>query len=122
MVKDGKVSPNTRPSKRRRITPAEVAYVQAHPLDTAESLGAWLGRSASSVAHIRERFGRAAERRGVCWRCDARPVWEESREAARMGLCKGCYLDEMARREDEEQASNALRQKRFRNRQRGDVR
>ena len=117
---DGKDSPNTKPPKRRRVTPAEVAYVQAHPLDTAESLGAWLGRSASSVAHIRERYGRAAERRGVCWCCDARPVWEESRDAARMGLCKGCYLDEMARREDEERESNALRQKRFRNRQRGE--
>ncbi len=121
MGNDGEKSPNTKtPRGRRRITPAEVAYVQAHPLDTAASLGAWLGRSASSVAHIRERFGRADERRGVCWRCDARPVWEESRDAARMGLCKGCYLDEMARREDEERESNTLRQKRFRNRRRGE--
>ena len=118
-VKDGKISPCTKGTqKRRRVTEAEVAYIQAHPLDTAQSLGDWLGRSASSVAHIRERYGRAAERRGVCWRCDDRPVWEESREAARMGLCKGCYLKEQAMRDDEERLSNAVRQKRFRERQR----
>ena len=121
MVKHGESSPNMKTTRnRRRVTDAEVAYIQAHPLDTAESLGAWLGRTASSLAHIRERFGRAAERRGVCWRCDGRPVWEESREALRMGLCKGCYLEEQAMRAEEDALSNAVRQKRFRERQRGD--
>lgn len=115
--KGGKHSPHTKRTQRR-VTEAEVAYIQAHPLDTAQSLGDWLGRSASSVAHIRERYGRSAPRRGVCWSCDSRPVWEESPEALRMGLCKGCYLDEMEAREREAVRDNAYRQRKFKRRRR----
>lgn len=110
MGKNGKDSPNTKRT-RRRLTEFEVGYVLDHPFDTAESIAAWLGRSASSVAHIRERYGRSRARRGICWKCDARPVWESSPEALKMGLCKGCYLDEMERREQEDVRDNAYRQR-----------
>ena len=37
-------------------------------------------------------------------------MWEESWRARRMGLCKGCYLDEMEHRDRESRRANALRQ------------
>ena len=106
-------NPPTTKRTQKRVTEAEVRYVQSHPEMTAAEIGDWLGRTARSVEHIRERFGRAAPRRGICWACDARPVWEDSPEALKMGLCKGCYLDEMERREKEDVRDNAYRQRKF---------
>ena len=111
----GRTGGNPPPTKRtqKRVTEHDVLYVQSHPEMTAEEIGAWLGRTARSVEHIRSRFGRHTPRRGICWACDSRPVWEDSPDALKMGLCKGCYLDEMERREAEEPRDNAFRQRKF---------
>lgn len=85
----------------------------AHPEMTAAELSAMLpGRTAKAVRRIRERHGR--RRAGTappCQACDSRPVWEESPRARRMGLCKGCYLDEMERRSAEDARAGALRKR-----------
>lgn len=85
----------------------------AHPEMTAAELASILPwRTAKAVRRIRERHGR--RRAGTappCRACDSRPVWEESPRARRMGLCKGCYLDEMERRAAEDARANALRKR-----------
>ena len=85
----------------------------AHPEMTAAELAAMLpGRTAKAVRRIRERHGRRAAGSTPAGRCcDARPVWEESPRARRMGLCKGCYLDEMERRSAEDARAGALRKR-----------
>lgn len=95
----------------------------AHPEMTAAELSAMLpGRTAKAVRRIRERHGRrVAGATPTCRACDARPVWEESPRARRMGLCKGCYLDEMERRSAEDARANALR-KRFHDARRREAR
>lgn len=90
--------------------PGELDEVLAHPEMTAAELASRLpGRTAKAVRRIRERHGRGSGP-AVCRLCD-RPVWAESARARRMGLCKGCYLDEMERREAEERRAGALRKR-----------
>ncbi len=116
MARHGNTLPSTKGRQKRDYRPwtdYELKVVLDNPLETAESLGDRLGRTPAAVAHVRSRHGRMNVRRGICWCCDARPVWEESREALRMGLCKGCYFDELECREKEEQRDNAYRQRKF---------
>lgn len=91
-----------------------------HPEMTAAELSELLpGRTPKAVSRIRERYGRY-RRDGVvplCQKCGEHPVWSESADGRRWGLCKACTLDErdylarrggpMARRD------NAQRQARF---------
>lgn len=81
------------------------------------------GRSPKAVRSARMRFGRynrsLAALGALCVSCDERPVWEESPKARSMRLCKGCYLDEVERRDAEEPRANAARQRRFKRSRRG---
>lgn len=87
---------------------------------TAAELGELLGVSAWAVRHARARFGRYdSGADGLCRRCEDRPVWGESPRARKMGLCKGCYLEEMRKRLAEEREGAAVRQARKRSRERG---
>ena len=127
--RDGANAPSTESTQKssrplyRLWTPGELERVAAHPEMTAAELSAMLpGRTAKAVRRIRERHGRrVAGSTPTCRACDARPVWEESPRARRMGLCKGCYLDEMERRAAEDARANALR-KRFHDARRREAR
>ena len=84
----------------------------AHPEMTAAELSAMLpGRTAKAVRRIRERHGRHrdAPRAPLCAVCGARPVYVESRSAGRLGLCQGCYADEVRRRAEDRKRLNAAR-------------
>lgn len=75
------------------------------------------GRTPKSIRNRRSRIGRwSAAATPLCRRCDERPVWAESPRARKMGLCKGCYLDEMEHRSREDKRANALRQSLFKER------
>lgn len=92
--------------------PGELERVLAHPEMTAAELAAMLpGRTAKAVRRIRERHGRhrAAPRAPLCAVCGARPVYVESRSAGRLGLCQGCYADEVRRRAEDRKRLNAAR-------------
>ena len=70
-----------------------------------------LGRSRDAVRKRRQRLGRyttGAEK--ACSVCGERPVFAESAQARRWGLCKACYLRERQRRIDEERTSASVRQ------------
>lgn len=96
---------------RRPVTDEEVADVQSLPYATAPEISDATGIPVDRVRYIRKRFGRAWDgARLICCACDTRPVWEESPGARRMHLCKGCYLKEMRRRDEEERESAAVRQ------------
>ena len=113
MANGSDLLPSTK-SPKRRFSDEELAYIQAHPLDTAAEIAEALGRSKCSVDHARSRYGRADRARMVCWKCEERPVWRESRQASEAGMCKGCWLDEVERRLAEEPRANAVRQARHR--------
>lgn len=104
------------PGARRgyaRWTEDEDRLLLSHPQWTAAELSEAMGgrHSPRAVECHRSRVGRwSASVAPLCRRCDERPVWEASPRARRMGLCKGCYLDEMEHREREAARSNALRQ------------
>ena len=96
-----------------RWTEEEDRLLLSHPEWTAEEASEAMGgrHSARAVECRRSRVGRwSADVTPTCRRCDERPVWEESWRARRMGLCKGCYLDEMEHRDREARRANALRQ------------
>lgn len=121
---EGANAPYTKPTRlfpRARWTEDEDAILLGHPEMSATELSDSLlpGRSPKAIRRRRERIGRwGSETAPVCRKCDARPVWEESARARRMGLCKGCYLDEMEHREREDRRANALRQSLFKERKR----
>lgn len=116
---DGTPVPSTKrahgPSSRPRWSAQELQILRAHPDMTSGQLARLLpGRTPAAVRHMRMRAGRWGQPLGgLCICCDARPVWEESARAQAMRLCKGCYIEEMGRRLDEQPAANALRQKVF---------
>lgn len=79
---------------------------------TSAALAARMGTTAEAVRHARSRYGRYPV--GVCSACGERPVWKDSRRAARLGLCKGCFLKEEARRLEEDAEAARVRQSRRR--------
>lgn len=99
----------------RRVTPEEVAAVQALPDSTAAEVAEALGTGEDRVRYVRKRYGRRPVV-AMCERCHVRPVWAESARARAMGLCKGCFIEEERRRAEEERESAALRQYRKRTR------
>lgn len=112
--------PGVRKAPWEPWTDGERAVLRAHPEMSAVELHALLPRrSPKAIRRMREREGRwSAAAAPTCRLCDRRPVWEESPRARRMGLCKGCYLDEMEHRGREDARANALRQSLFKERRR----
>lgn len=104
---------NTR--KRHRWTDAEEAFVLAHPEMSSRALALALGRTYGATRNKRSQLGRFSGKE-LCCACHVRPVWEEGRRARRMRLCKGCFEEEMARRDAEEPAANRRRQREFKRR------
>lgn len=103
-------------------SPGDLATLWAHPDMGSAELAALMGRTAESVRCARKRHGRfshsgAGADAALCVVCDERVVWEESDQAAAMRLCKGCYLREMRQRKAEDRMSGALRQARYKYRQ-----
>lgn len=99
----------------------ELCVVWDHPDMTAADISADLlpHRSPGAVRRVRERWGRfRAGRVPTCSKCEERPVWVESPGARRLGLCKGCYLDEERMRMEDKRKADALRQRRLRERRR----
>lgn len=89
-----------------------VTEMHRHPEETAAQIAHRLGVTPSAVRHARQRYGRYPRR--VCSMCGERPVWDESRQAKRLSLCKGCFLAEAARREREDAEAARLRQRKSR--------
>lgn len=95
-------------------TKRELTIIAEHPEMTAKELHESLlpARSIKAIRRQRERQGRFS---GApvpwCRCCDERPVWVESKRARELGLCKGCYLDEMDRRDEEAPRANARRKR-----------
>lgn len=86
-----------------------------HPDMTAEELAGELGTTTRSVEYARRKYGRfytGSEK--LCVACDERPVYIESPQARRLGLCKGCWQEELRRRLDEEPEAVRLRQEKKR--------
>ena len=104
--------------KWTRWTEGEIAEVLAHPELTAAELAARLPKhTEKAVRRMRERLGRySGSNPPVCSICHERPVWAESANARRYGLCKGCYLDEERMRLEDSAKSAAVRKLRSRTR------
>ena len=114
-VLDGSIGNSTDTQKRHNWTQKDVATVQAHPDWTAAELAVLVGTTPRSIDYARYRFGRfPSNAAGLCAVCDQRPVYAESREAKRLGLCKGCWLKEQRRRLEEDAESTRLRQAKHR--------
>lgn len=96
----------------RPWTDGRVREMQRHPEMTSAALAELMGTTACAIRHARQRYGRYPK--GTCCVCGERPVWGESRRARRMGLCKGCFLMEEARRVREGAESDRVRQARHR--------
>lgn len=96
----------------RPWTDERVREMQRHPEMPSAALAARMGTTAAAIRHARHRFGRYPT--GTCCVCGERPVWAESRRAARLGLCKGCFLKEEERRAREGAAADRVRQARHR--------
>lgn len=100
---------------------SEICTMWDHPDWTARELADELGRTEQSVRHMRMRYGRYnSSRTPICSKCGERPVWVESVHARRLGLCKGCYLDEEEMRIRDAKRNDALRQMRMHARRRGE--
>lgn len=116
-----KIAPHGATTKRThkyvRWQPYMVDVLHRHPDMEAAELAELMGLTVESVRSARKRFGRFGKgTRGLCIVCDSRPVWAESAKAKRMGLCKGCYLTEMRKRDEERREHAAQRQYRHRTR------
>lgn len=106
---------------RRPCTKEEIERVQGMAGATSLEVEAATGIDARRVRYIRWKYGRGWDQsRGLCVCCDERPVWRESARARAMGLCKGCYLREMLRRDDEARMAAKVRQRQKRSRERRD--
>ncbi len=89
-----------------------------HPDWTARELHELIPRhSVAGIKAHRTKIGRYNPSRvGVCVVCGERPIFAESAEAFRYGLCKACYLRERERRNQEEAWSARVRQQAHKNR------
>lgn len=112
LPEDGAEGRFRRSRENHKWSAEEVAVLQGHPDWTAEELAQSMGVTVGSVEYARKRYGRYAPRgaAGLCVVCDARPVYVESPEAKRLGLCKGCWQEEQRRRLEEEPEAVRLRQ------------
>lgn len=117
---DGTVVPSTKrtqKSKRRyeRWTPERVRKLQRYPDATSQEAASLLSTTPEAVRHARSRYGRWPASPGdICSVCGERPVWAESAAARALHLCKGCWLEEKARRLDERREEARLRQRELR--------
>ena len=91
-------------------TPADEDVIRRHPEMTAKALARLLGRSYESVRRKRTALGGRNAGMRLCCVCGMRPVWQESKAASKMGLCRGCYNDEAEARALEEADCNRRRQ------------
>lgn len=97
-----------------------VRRLHRHPDMTAAEMASILGVTPSAVRHARQRYGRyTTGSEKICVACDERPVWDGSRAAKRMGLCKACFLEEMDRRDAERRDADRVRQRAHRSRRSG---
>lgn len=89
-----------------------------HPDWTARELHELIPRhSVAGIKAHRTKIGRYNPSRvGVCVVCGERPIFAESAEAFRYGLCKACYLKERERRNQEAAWSVRVRQRAHKNR------
>ena len=120
MRQDATIVASPKRHKYVQWKPDEIGFMRGHPEMTTAALADALGRSESSVKSARHRFGRfdtGADR--LCCCCGERVVYEESPQARRWRLCKGCYLREERMRQEEDKEANRLRQRKFRNRREG---
>ena len=84
-----------------------------HPDWSASELAEVLPHSAQAIRKQRQRVGRYHKQSvPLCCMCEQRPVWDESKQAKKYGLCKSCYLDEERMRLEDEARAVALRQRR----------
>ena len=112
LFEDAENRQSLRQVKNRTWTPDRVSFMQGHPDWTAALIAQEMGTTVGAVEYARKRYGRfaPADASGLCVVCDERPVFEASREAERLRLCKGCWLKERQQRIDEERESARLRQ------------
>ncbi len=101
-------------------TEDELNILFTHPELSAKAMVELLpGRTAEAISCKRKSEGRWNHpERVLCAVCHQRPVWAECTKAAKMLLCKGCYLDEQEKRVAEANRHNALRQSEFKLRKR----
>ena len=117
---DGTTVPSTKrtqKSKKRyeRWTPERVRKLQRYPDATSQEAASLLSTTPEAVRHARSRYGRWPASPGdICGVCGERPVWAESAAARALHLCKGCWLEEKARRLDERREEARLRQRELR--------
>lgn len=104
--------------RRPQWTSSELEEMWRHPDWTADELSELIPRhSPAAIQKCRERQGRWHDDVApLCRACGERPVWEESPHARRLGLCKGCYVEEETLRLKDEAANVALRKRRERER------
>ena len=94
----------------------ELEVMWSHPDLSSTELQDLLPRhTARAIRDQRRRHGRW-KMAPLCCVCGGRPVWVESPRAKRLGLCKGCFLDEERLRLEEDVESAAVRQQRRRKR------
>ena len=117
---DGTTVPSTKRTqhyKKRyeRWTPERVRKLQRYPDATSQEAASLLSTTPEAVRHARSRYGRWPSSPGdICGVCGERPVWAESAAARALHLCKGCWLEEKARRLDERREEVRLRQQELR--------
>ena len=94
-------------------TKKEIAVLLSHPDMTAVELhkGFLPRHTPKAIQRMRERRGRYRQQTNLCCKCHVRVVWVESASAKRLGLCKGCYLEEKERRALEKRRDATLRQR-----------
>lgn len=117
---DGTVVPSTKRTQHiarryERWTPERVRKLQRYPDATSQEAASLLSTTPEAVRHARSRYGRWPASPGdICGVCGERPVWAESAAARALHLCKGCWLEEKARRLDERREEARLRQRELR--------
>ena len=117
---DGTTVPSTKRTQHisrryERWTPERVRKLQRYPDATSQEAASLLSTTPEAVRHARSRYGRWPASPGdICGVCGERPVWAESAAARALHLCKGCWLEEKARRLDERREEARLRQRELR--------